>query len=83
MKTKKPDFNYAASAEVYPGRRSTRFRAVRYHRFDTTAEALRYLFEEMPPELLAGAVLETEEQRFEVDQIAALYQDDAYPLPKA
>ncbi|SDG61988.1 hypothetical protein [Pelagibacterium luteolum] len=76
-------FDYTASAELYPGKRSTRFRTVRYHRFNTTAEALRYLIEEMPPELLAGAVLETEDQRFEGDQLSALYQDQAYPLPRA
>ena len=83
MKTTVADFDYAASAELYPGKRSRRLRTIGYHRFDTTAEALRYVIEEMPTELLAGAVLETEEQRFGADRIAELYEDDAYPLPRA
>lgn len=83
MKTKIAGFDYSASAELYPGKRSKRFRTVRYHRFDTTAEALRYLIEEMPPELLPGAILETEEHRFESGDIKALYDDAAYPLARA
>lgn len=82
MKTTVVDFDYAASAELYPGKRSRRLRTIGYHRFDTTAEALRYVIEEMPPELMAGAIIETEEHRFEADQIAELYADDAYPLPR-
>ncbi|MCX2723049.1 hypothetical protein [Roseibium salinum] len=83
MKTKTVECDYTASAELYPGKRSARFRSLGYRRFDTTAEALRYLIEDMPVELLAGAILETEEQRFRADEIAALYADDAYPLPRA
>tara|TARA_R110002051_G_scaffold325532_1_gene428649 strand:+ start:2399 stop:2698 length:300 start_codon:yes stop_codon:yes gene_type:complete len=83
MKTNIDGFDYTASAELYPGKRSTRFRTVRYRRFDSTAKALRYLMEEMPSELLAGAILETEERRFGADQITALYKDKAYPLPRA
>ena len=83
MKTNIDGFDYTASAELYPGKRTTRFRTVRYRRFDSTAKALRYLMEEMPSELLAGAILETEERRFGADQITALYKDKAYPLPRA
>ncbi|WP_127145793.1 hypothetical protein [Pelagibacterium montanilacus] len=83
MKPTLAAFDYTASAELYPGTRSKRFRSVRYHRFDSTAEALRYLMEEMPPELLAGAIIETEDHRLEAEQITALYRDDAYPLPRA
>ena len=83
MKTKADGFDYKASAELYPGKRSIRYRTIRYRRFESTAKALRYLMEEMPPELLAGAILETEERRFGADQITALYKDEAYPLPRA
>lgn len=83
MKTTIADFDYAARAELYPGKRSKRFRTIGYRRFDTTAEALRYVVEEMPSELLAGAILETEDHRFGADRIAELYKDNAYPLPRA
>ncbi|WMT92707.1 hypothetical protein [Pelagibacterium sp. H642] len=82
MKTTVVDFDYAARAELYPGKRSRRLRTIGYHRFDTTAEALRYAIEQMPPELMADAIIETAQHRFGADQITELYADDAYPLPR-
>lgn len=76
-------FDYSALAELYPGKRTSRFRTVRYHRFKSAAEALRYLVEDMPPSLLAGAILEVNEERYEADAIHALYNDQAYPLTRA
>ncbi len=76
-------FDYAAMAEVYSGWRSTRQRTLSYHRFETAAEALRFLIEDMPPDQLTGAILEIDEERFEASQITALYQDEAYPLARA
>jgi len=76
-------FDYAAFAELYPGKRYAKSRPVRYRRFATAAEALRYLVEDMPPESLRGAVLEVNEERFEAGQFGALYEDEAYPLARA
>lgn len=76
-------FDYSAAAGLFLAKGSARFRSVRYLRFDTGAEALRYLVEEMPPELLSGAVLETGDKRLEGSAITALYQDSAYPLARA
>ncbi|GGA40586.1 hypothetical protein [Pelagibacterium lentulum] len=76
-------FNYNATAELYPGKRSKRFRTLRYKRFDSAAEALRYVVEDIPRENLPGTVLEIDEQRFGPEEIAALYQDAAYPLARA
>lgn len=76
-------FDYSALAELYPGKSFTRSRGLRYRRFETAAEALRYLLEDMPPAQLRGAVLEVNEERFEADEIGALYNDEAYPLARA
>lgn len=76
-------FDYAAPAELYPGRNPSRSRSLRYRRFETAAEALRFLVEEMPPEFRRGAVLEVDEERFEGAHIGALYDAAAYPLARA
>jgi hypothetical protein len=81
--TTKSRFDYSASAELYFGKRTTRFRSIRYLRFETSAEALRYLVEDMPAELLSGAILETEEHRLQGSELTALYHHKAYPLARA
>lgn len=75
-------FDYTATAELYPSKTHNKTRQVRYRRFDTVAEALRYAIEDMPAELLRGALLEVDEQRFEERQIRALYDAEAYPLAR-
>ncbi|RUT33023.1 hypothetical protein EMQ25_07815 [Arsenicitalea aurantiaca] len=77
------DFDYSATAELYPSRSHFRSRQVQYRRFNSAAEALRYAMEEMPPELFRGALLEIDEERYEGDAIRALYEAADYPLPRA
>lgn len=76
------DFN--ATGELFQPTRLQGFKRapVAYKRFDRAAEAVRYAVEEMPPELLAGAFLEVEEERFDGAGIRALYDSPAYPLPR-
>lgn len=74
------DFDYAAMAEVYSGRGSARSRSIRYNRFDTAADALRFVNEVLPGELRTSAVMESNEERFKGAQIVSLYNDLAYPL---
>lgn len=73
--------DYNAMAELYPGKRA-KFTAVRYRRFDTAAEAVRFAIEEMRPELLNGSLLEVDERRFDGAEIRALYDAADYPLPR-
>ena len=53
-----------------------------YRRFDRAADAIRFAIEELSPELLIGAHLEVEEERFDSEGIRRLYDDADYPLPR-
>ena len=78
---KKFDFN--APAELFPSRNRKIANKVRYRRFDTAADAIRYAVEELPDALLLGAYIEINESRLGHKDIRALYDCDSYPLPKA
>ena len=77
-------FDYSSLAELYPqkGRLSKR-QYPAYKRFDTAAEAIRYAVEDLDPDLLVGAILEVDEQRFDGEAIKDLYASVGYPLPRA
>lgn len=53
-----------------------------YRRFDSGAAAVRFAIEALPPALLSGAVLESDEQRFDHRGIRALYDSADYPLAR-
>jgi hypothetical protein len=73
--------NYKAEAELFPPRRRSFSRGpIGYERFNSAAEAIRFAMEELPPELLLGAYLEVEEDRFDGPAIRQLYESEAYPL---
>jgi hypothetical protein len=77
------EIDYGAEAELFPTRgRGARRRPVSYKRFARAADAIRFAIEELPPELLLGAYLEVDEQRFDGDGIRRLYASDAYPLAR-
>jgi hypothetical protein len=46
-------------------------------------DAIRFAIEELPPELLLGAYLEVEEERFDGNAIRRLYESLDYPLPRS
>lgn len=73
-------FDYSASAEVFMMR--ARGRSTDYRRFPTAAEAIRFAVEQVPASMLAGAVMEVSEQRFDHKAIRALYARDDYPLAR-
>ena len=78
------EIDYTAEAELFPTRgRGSRRRSFAYKRFSRAADAVRFAIEELPPELLIGAYLEVDEQRFDGDGIRRLYASDDYPLTRS
>ncbi len=74
------EFDYNSSAELFPSRGRRNSGGIKYRRFSTAAEALRFAVEELPPPALAGAYLEVDELRFGFREIQSLYENAAYPL---
>jgi hypothetical protein len=76
------EFDYEAAAELFPTRRRSLGRQFGYKRFAQASQAIRFAIEDMPPECLAGAFLEVDEQRYGSDDIRRLYQSAEYPLTR-
>lgn len=75
-------FNYKASAELFLGRTKATKSRPKYTRFDTAAEAVRFVVEDLPATVLPGAYLLVEEARFGADDIRYLYESAGYPLSR-
>ena len=76
-------FDYSRAAELFPTRsRKPRRQAHSYRRFARAAEAIRYAIEELPRDLLLGACLQVEEERFGSAGIRKLYDSERYPLKR-
>ena len=73
-------FDYAGPAEVFAGRSMRGPRTMRYQRFETGAEALRYAIEVMPRANLLGAIVEADERRYWHGEIRKLYDAPEYPF---
>jgi hypothetical protein len=79
-------FDYTAEAELFPGRArksssdKSRSGPVGYKRFGSAADAIRFAIEELQAELLSGAYLEVDGERFDRHGIRQLYLSADYPL---
>ena len=73
-------FDYTAAAELFPTPSRKGNRPMGYRRFAKAADAIRFAIEELSPDLLIGAHLEVNEERFNCDEIRRLYEHTEYPL---
>jgi hypothetical protein len=74
-------FDFGVEAELFPARSARHKRsAVRYKRFPHAADAIRFAVEELPPELLLGAFLEIDGERYGSEDIRRLYDSNDFPL---
>jgi hypothetical protein len=74
-------FNYDAGAELFPPRlRKSAHKRFGYKRFARAADAVRFAIEELPPELLLGAVLEVEGERYVGGDIRGLYDSADFAM---
>jgi hypothetical protein len=76
-------FDYNAAAELFLSRSRAAKNRPKYKRFDTAAEAVRFVIEELPAAVLPGTYLLVDEVRFSVEDIRHLYDSAAYPLSRA
>lgn len=72
-------FDYEASAELFAAQGRS---GVRYQRFAQAAEAIRYAIEKLPAKVLVGTSLEVNDERYNAEQIRALYDCERYPLSR-
>ncbi|MGQ0456961.1 MAG: hypothetical protein ACT4OU_07855 [Hyphomicrobium sp.] len=77
------DFPYDAPADLFVATSMRRNGAVKYQRFDTAADALRFAIETLDPTLLKGTVLEVDEERYDAAAMRAFYDGDGYPHPRS
>ena len=68
-------FDYSREAELFPPRlRKSPHQRFGYRRFARAMDAVRFAIEELPAELLLGAVLEVDGERYGGEQIRRLYR---------
>jgi hypothetical protein len=76
------DFNYGARAELYPSRRYAKSAHQQYRRFNTAAEAIQFIVEDVPESWLIGSFLEVSDGRYDGKAIKELYEAAGYPLSR-
>ena len=75
------NIDYRAPAELFPAP-SHRRGPLRYHRFESLAEAVRFAEEEMTAAERVGTLIEADEVRYMGAEISALYAAAGYPLQR-
>ena len=75
-------FDYNAPAELFLARSRAAKSRPKYKRFDTAAEAVRFVVEELPAAVMPGTYLLVEEARFGAEEVRSLYESAGYPLSR-
>lgn len=77
-------FDYGASAELFmPKRKGGPRQSIGYRRFDTAAEALRFVVEDFPAVRALGPWMQIGDDRFDSNDIQRLYESTDYPLRRS
>ena len=75
------NFNYSAPAELFMSKRKRGPRTrIKYRRFATAAEAIRFAVEDFPAVRTLGAWMQIGDGRFDSEEIRRLYDGTGYPL---
>jgi len=83
IETDSRPFDYGIPAELFMGKRKGGPRQpLRYRRFATAAEAIRFAVEELPAVRALGAWMQVGDERFDGDDIQRLYESDDFPLQR-
>lgn len=77
------DFDFQAPAELFHPLRLGRNAPLGFHRFESSAEAIKYACERLTPAMLQGAILEMGDERYEPAVIGELYRSARFPLQRA
>ena len=75
-------FDYNEEAELFSAKGRNPRRQVGYKRFARAADAIRFVIEEMPPQLVVGTYLEVGDARYASKEIRRLYDSTEYPLAR-
>ena len=76
-------FDYGIPAELFIAKRKGGpQQPLRYRRFATAAEAIRFAVEELPAVRALGAWMQVGDQRVDGDDIRRLYESDDVPLQR-
>jgi len=77
-------FDFSAPAEIFASKsRGASRRPMTYHRFSSTAEAVRYAVEVLSSETLFGTIMEVNGGRFDATEIRRLYEHADYPFQRS
>ncbi len=76
-------FDYSIQAELFATRaRKSKPRLFGYKRFARAADVIRFAIEELPPDLLVGAYLEVDAEKFNYHGMRRLSESADYPLTR-
>lgn len=73
-------FDFDQSADLFA--RAHRAQHVKYYKFPTAAQAIRFAIEQLPQNLRGGLVMEIDEVRYRAPEILTLYQRADFPLAR-
>jgi hypothetical protein len=76
-------FDYDLEAGLFSSKRqAVRQKTLGYRRFSHASEAIRFVIEDLPAEMLGGCSLEVDETTYVGVAIRGLYESADFPLPR-